>query len=247
MQRLIINADDYGVSKSVNAGIIQAHEIGTITSTTIMCNGKHFDDAIIKLPDTLSVGVHLNLSHGKSLTTNKPLDKHLQYKLLIKQVNKRFIENELRAQIEKLLEIGITPSHFDSHQHVHAFSPVKEIVINLAKEYNVNKLRWPKENSQGFTPNLHYVKHKLIKLNRCPLTTTDHFFGLIYTGYPSLKVFLSYLNFNGTAEIGCHPAQKSLSYRNKFEQTRPKELKILCSKQFSEAIKDIKLINFKDL
>ena len=251
MQKLIINADDFGVSKAVNAGILQAHENNIVTSTCIMSNGKQFDDAINKLPQSLDLGIHLNLSWGKALTTGKKLDKHTQYKLLIKKGNKSFIERELRAQIGKVLDLGIKPSHLNSHQHIHAFSPVKEITIKLAKEYNINKIRWPKENSKGFAANLHYVKQKLIKFNlsKCPLTTTDNFFGLIYSGYPSMKAFLSYLNFKGTAEIMCHPAQESLSYRNKFEQSRPKELKILCSEQFSNAIKerDIKLITFKDL
>ena len=251
MQHLIITADDFGVSKAVNAGIIQAHDKGIVTSTCIMSNGKQFEDAINKLPKSLDLGIHLNLSWGKALTTGKKLDKHTQYKLLLKKGNKHFIEREFRAQIEKVLDLGIKPSHLNSHQHVHAFSPVKEITIKLAREYNINKVRWPKENSKGFTANLHYAKQKLIKFNlkNCPLTTTDHFFGLIYSGYPSMKAFLSYLNFKGTAEIMCHPAQKSLVYRNKFERSRPKELKILCSEHFSNAIKEknIELISFKEL
>src|SRR5512134_2896295 len=74
-KRLIVNADDFGFTPDVNAGIAQAHEEGILTSTTLMANGDAFADAIRlagKLPD-LDIGCHLVLVGGKSLVTGKPL------------------------------------------------------------------------------------------------------------------------------------------------------------------------------
>ncbi len=250
MQRLIINADDYGDSKAINAGILQAHEAGSVTSTTILANGKHFEEAINHLPKSLGLGIHLNLSYGKALTTKKRLDPKLQYKMILGKVNLRFAEQELRAQIQKVQDRGIKITHFDSHQNIHAFQPLTSLTIKLANEFKVKKIRWPKEKAP-FQLSKSYAKQTLInrQLKHCPLTTTDHFFGLVHTGKPSMRTFLSYLKFQGTAELCCHPSQTSLAKRDKFSRSRTKELKILCHPRFTEAIQQrgIKLISFKEL
>ena len=251
MQQLIVNADDYGDSLSVNSGIRYAHEKGVVTSTSLLANGKHFEDAITKLPSTLGLGIHLNLSYGKALSRNKVLDKHFQYKILLKKVSPSFIEKELRAQIEKVKERGLHIDHVNSHQHVHAFSPVKEIVLKLAQEYKIPAIRWQKERAKRIEFNKRYLKNVLIShsLGKCPMKTTDHYFGTIHTGNPQLKHYFSYLTFSGTAEICCHPAEKSLQRRDKFSLSRAKELKVLCHPKLKEAIekKKIQLIRFQDL
>lgn len=251
MQRLIINADDFGYSKEINYGILEGHYAGGITSTTIMTNERFVNHAINLYPKTLGIGVHLNLTWGTSLATGKPFSKWNKHKIILRSIDAKFVEKEFRKQIEKLLEVGIKPDHLDSHQHMHAFSPVQDIVITLAKEYKINKIRWPKEKPTGTKLQASYLKQKLIntQLKECPLKTTDHFFGVLYAGHPRLKHFLSYLNFTGTAEICCHPGKESSDVEDKLALTRQKELAILTSKQFSEEIekRKIKFISFKDL
>lgn len=251
MQRLIINADDYGYSKEINEGILEAHESGIVTSTTIMSNEQFFEQAIEHYPKTLGLGVHLNLTWGKSLATGEPFSRWNKYRAIFGLVRKEFLEKEFRKQIEKVLERGIKPDHLDSHHHLHAFSPIRETVLHLAREYNIGKVRWPKEASTGATFSMGYLKQRLIasKLKQCSLKTTDNFFGILYTKNPSLSHFISYLNFNGSAEICCHPGKASTNKIDGLAVTRPQELAILTNPQFKDEIKKrrIKLISFKNI
>ncbi len=251
MNKLIINADDFGYTKEVNSSIIEAHSFGTVTSTTIMCNENAFDHAIAIYPKSLGIGVHLNLTWGKALSTGQPFNKYNKFKAVLGTLNKHFVETEFRKQIEKLLEVGIRPDHLDSHQHLHAFPPMKKTVIELAKEYHIYKIRWQKEKQTKILFNSSFLNQKILNLHlgKAPLKTTDHFFGVLYTGDPKIEHFISYLNFKGTAEICCHPGKKSFSSQDKLQKTRQKELEILTSKQFLQAIKEknIQLINFKEL
>ena len=86
-------------------------------------------------------------------------------------------------------------------------------------------------------------------LGKCPIKTTDHFFGVLHTGEPKLKHFLSYLNFRGTAEICCHPGKENTIQKDRLYKTRKKELDILTSDTFMNKIKEqeIQLITFKEL
>lgn len=250
-QQLIINADDFGYSKEINYGILEGHYAGAITSTTVMTNERYFNHAISLYPKTLGLGVHLNLTWDKSLATGKTFSKWNKYKIVLGLMNPEFVEKEYRKQIEKLLEVGIKPDHLDSHHHMHAFSPVKEAMIKLAREYKINKIRWPREKPTKTMCNGSYLKQKLInaQLKECPLRTTDHFFGILYADTPRLKHFLSYLDFTGTAEICCHPGKASTEKRDRLAQIRDKELAILTSKQFIDEIekRKIQLISFKDV
>ena len=250
-QQLIINADDFGYSKEINYGILEGHYAGAITSTTVMTNERYFNHAINLYPKSLGIGVHLNLTWGNSLSTGKPFSRWNKQKIVLGLIDPNFVEKEYRKQIEKLLARGIKPDHLDSHHYLHAFSPVQEIMIQLAKEYNINKIRWPKEKCIATAFSMSYLKQKLIhaQLKTCPLRTTDHFFGIRYAGNPRLKHFLSYLNFTGTAEICCHPGKASSDKRDRLAHTREKELAILTSRQFLDEIekRKIKRISFKDL
>jgi predicted glycoside hydrolase/deacetylase ChbG (UPF0249 family) len=246
MQKLIINADDFGYSKEINQGILEAHKAGTVTSTTIMTNEQFFEHAISIYPKSLGLGVHLNLTWGNSLSTNKPFFKYNKHLSVLGLINKEKAEKEFRQQIEKLLEIGIQPDHLDTHHHIHAFSPINRLLIKLAKEYRIYKIRWPKEKLTSLNWKQILINNKL---GKCPITTTDNFFGIKGTNNPTLNQFISYLNFKGTAEICCHPGKESSSSQDKLKSSRPKELEILTNPKFLEEIKQrkIQLINFKEL
>lgn len=249
MQRLIINADDFGYSKEVNLGILEAHRFGTLTSITMMTNEKFFEHALGIYPKSLGIGVHLNLTWDNSLLTNKPFFKYNKHLAVLGLIKKDFAEKEFRKQIEALLERGIRPDHLDTHHHIHAFPPLKNLVIELAKEYHIYKIRWPKEKLTLINKNS--WKQILInyKLGKCPITTTDNFFGIEFENSPSLKKYISYLNFEGTAEISCHPGKKSNYEKDKLKYTRHLDLEILTNKKFLEEIKqrNIQLITFKEL
>lgn len=240
MKRLIINADDFGLSKDVNDAIIEAHEFGTITSTSIMTNMNAFDHAVNSYEKTLGIGIHLNLTQGNSLITNNPFNKFNKYKAIAYLTNKIFAEKEFRKQIEKVLDTGIKPDHLNTHHHIHAFRPLKELVVQLANEYHIYKIRWPQEKL-SFKPNNLIMN---FNLSKCPIKTTDNFFGL---NQAILKN--KFLDFEGSAELCCHPSKSSEDILNNKTGLRKLEFEALTNNNLLKNIKEkeIQLISFKDL
>ncbi len=148
--KLIINADDYGDCSNINRAIAKCFENNIINSTTMLVNRDGFEEAI-ELADKYNyknkIGVHLNLTLGKSLTdlsqtglTDKNgmfIEKSISNPLIFFSSEKKMkIKNEIQQQYNKLLENNITPTHLDSHHHVHTLPWVSEIFIEFAKNEN---------------------------------------------------------------------------------------------------------------
>ena len=154
-RRFILNADDFGMSDAFNQAVSEGFETGILKSTSLVANGEAFDSAVSNvIPKCagLGVGVHLNIIEGKSLISNlnKLTDEdgnfNNSYDLLILKAytDKEFLEQleqEFRAQIEKIKSTGIKITHIDSHVHTHAIPPIFEIVCKLAKEYGIKQIR----------------------------------------------------------------------------------------------------------
>lgn len=145
--KLIINADDFGLSKGVNRGIIDSFTQGIVTSTTLMANSNAFEDAVslvIKHPD-LGVGVHCVLDAGKPISDPSIIQTLVKEDGTFKRfndemlfgINQDELKLELSAQIDKVLNTGIKISHLDSHHHLHMHPAVFETFIKIAQKYNV--------------------------------------------------------------------------------------------------------------
>lgn len=156
---LVVNADDFGISRGVNRGIVEAHRGGLVTSASLMTNLPSAEDAVTRAavcPD-LGLGLHLTLTAGRPLTPPERVASlvdgsgdflvlgTLLARLTAGEILVTEIERELRAQIEWLLRRGIEPGHIDSHHHVHIHPRVAPIVIRLAREYGVRWVRGPAE------------------------------------------------------------------------------------------------------
>ncbi len=210
-KRFILNADDFGMSVAYNDAVLEGYAKGILKSASICANGEYFDDAVKRVipnAENLSVGVHLNIIEGKSLT-NCPLltDKDGTFSngyisMILKSYNKDFlvqVENEFRAQIERAKD-NIRIDHIDSHVHTHAIPNIFRITAKLAKEYNIPYIRTQYEKFY-IVPYLH--KHlnmkyppnilKIILLNTFTmlnrlvvkeygLRTNDYLIGVGYTG-----------------------------------------------------------------
>ncbi|MFD1413260.1 carbohydrate deacetylase [Oceanobacillus jeddahense] len=144
--RIEINADDFGLTKGVTDGIIQAHQHGCVTSTTLMMNGFATHYAVEKALENpnLKVGIHLVLTWGSPLHPSVPhlmksdgIFKFTNGFLDMEAPNISEVELEWRAQLDAYLATGLALDHMDSHHHVHGWPPLKNLVIKLAKEYNV--------------------------------------------------------------------------------------------------------------
>ncbi len=124
-RRLIVNADDFGLSRSVNRGILETHERGVVTSCTLLANGPAFEDGLKLLRETpgLGVGIHLNPLRGRPVSPAESLPRltrngsfHLKLTGLIRlpfRLIAEELEREYRAQIEKVLDHGLRPTHLD--------------------------------------------------------------------------------------------------------------------------------------
>jgi hopanoid biosynthesis associated protein HpnK len=161
MKELILNADDFGLTKGVNEGVIRAHREGILTSATLMATGPAFDDAVLRARanPALGIGCHLVLTGGFAVApreeipslvdANGRLPKSLG--VLVTRVSSgrirtKDIERELRAQIEKIRRAGIEPTHLDTHKHTHAHPRVMNVLGRLARELGITRIRKPVED-----------------------------------------------------------------------------------------------------
>jgi len=164
MKQLIVNADDFGLTKRVSEAIVDAHRHGIVTSTTLMANGAAFESAMAlsRQRARLGIGVHLNLSEGTPVSPAPRipslLNAHgrlhltpgrLWKAIAMRRVSLADVETELRAQIAKIHRAGILPTHFDGHKHVHVVPGVSDIVVRLAQEFSVSSVRCPLEQPPG--------------------------------------------------------------------------------------------------
>src|SRR5712672_3642287 len=161
MRRLIVNADDFGLTSGVNRAIVESHTRGIVTSATLMANGRGFEDAtrLAKTVPRLSVGCHVVLIDGEpvldaaqipSLTSSNSGGvrfrdglKSFAARALTGRVNEREIELEATAQIRKLESAGISVSHLDTHKHTHLFPTVLRPVLRAARSCGVRAVRNP--------------------------------------------------------------------------------------------------------
>lgn len=157
---LITNADDFGYSTDVNLAVKRASEFGTLTSASLMVTGEAVDEAVsiaYDLPD-LSVGLHLALSHAKSVLppdkiprivnsnsdfSPDPLRAGLRY-YFSAQARKQ-LRMEVDAQFERFASTGLPLSHVDGHQHMHAHPLVFPAVIKSAISFGAVGVRIPRE------------------------------------------------------------------------------------------------------
>ena len=152
---LIVNADDFGISEGVNRGIVDAHERGILTSTTLMANMPAFEHAVEMWREhpTLGVGVHLNLTSGNpvlppdripALVSQSgrllPIGTVLRL-LTLDRIPLDQVQAEFAAQIEQAIAAGLAPTHLDSHHHVHMHPRLHLTVIRLAQRYGIRAAR----------------------------------------------------------------------------------------------------------
>lgn len=233
-RRLIVNADDFGFTTDVNAGIVEAHRAGVLTAATLMANGGAFDDAVrlAREAPSLDVGCHLVLMQGPSLATGQPLPE--KWPELLKALAARRIDPyfELRPQVEKLLSAGIRPSHFDTHKHTHVFPPVFSAVVRLAREFEVPFLRLPFD--AGWLPVRGMDRWYRGRLRKAELRSTDHFMGFRLTDSLDEGTFTKALRSlrPGSTEFMCHPGYFGNELREaatRLKESRQRELEALTS------------------
>ena len=248
MMKVIINADDCGISAHVNAEIRRFIELGLISSTTIMANMDDFDGACQLYKDyheKISFGIHFNLTEGTPLTYSQQLldkgfyverdhtiqffGKNFDYRLVTKSM-KDEIKRELEAQLMKLLDAGFKLTHFDSHQHVHFHRQLIPLFCKVAKKYEIVKFRrYSNLSISPFNKIKTQLWRALVYLHNPQLQTTDYFCGV--TSFLKLATGNA-LQENKTYEVMCHPGHGGKNYE---EENKTMEVRI------DELIKDKKI------
>jgi len=163
--RLIVNADDFGVSPGVNRAVIAAYQKGRLDSASLVINAAYAEEALAlaRAHPGLKVGLHLNLTAQMGqkpvappgrvplLTDGAGRLKHgfvslLALALLRPGDLRPQVEAEMRAQIELALARGLKPAHLDSHRHVHMIPLLFETALKLGRDYGLDRVRSVNEN-----------------------------------------------------------------------------------------------------
>jgi predicted glycoside hydrolase/deacetylase ChbG (UPF0249 family) len=161
--RLILNADDFGLTAGINRAVAELHSAGAITSATLMAAGPAFEDAVriaLAYP-TLGIGCHIVLTDGTPVSppdsiptllgpdrkTFRPDVRSFFAAAILGRLNPAEIEREALAQIRKLQAAGIQPTHIDTHKHTHIVPQIARPVLMAAEVAGVHSIRNPFEPS----------------------------------------------------------------------------------------------------
>ena len=164
MRLLIVNADDFGLTESVSRGILRAHTEGIVTSTSLLVVGAAFDRTaqwLESVPD-LGLGVHLALVGGdRPVLSTREIPslvdrtgrlwgswRSFLSRALVGQIDPSDVRRELGVQIEKALARGLSITHLDSHQHLHLWPAVRDVVVDLARSHGIPGVRIPRASGK---------------------------------------------------------------------------------------------------
>lgn len=233
--KLIINADDFGLTSGVNRGIIDCFLAGSVTSTTLMVNtpATHEAVAMAKANPSLGVGLHFNLTLGLPLCSSAAVPTLLdaegkfpgraacERNLLMGRVKPRDIEREFHAQLERFISFDLPLTHIDSHQHIHLFPRVFDVVASYCARQDIPlRLPWVWQGKGNNIPIKKKIRSVLLSLLvrrnasrwQGQIRTNQAFSSVFDLGLmPSEICVDSYLRMVGKQrsplEIMVHPAQ----------------------------------------
>lgn len=287
MKNLIVNADDLGWTEGVNRGIAEAHRRGIVTSASLLANGDAFVSALVlarTAPD-LGVGVHLNLSDGQPLVAAEKVPSLLNEvgrfhsgpeSLLLRIVKGKPVlreaEEEWDAQIQRVRDAGIYPTHLDGHKHVHMLPGLFAVALRLAARHGISAVRVSVEDARlrkalssagssrasvVWKQGLQARGLELLAWNarkqaeRGDIVTADYFCGIRQTGElskPGVARLLEALP-EGTTELMCHPGYVDEDLRHsatRLQGSRQRELEILTDRDILNLVasQGIRLIDY---
>jgi predicted glycoside hydrolase/deacetylase ChbG (UPF0249 family) len=267
-RRLIVNADDYGRSRGISAGIREAHLKGVVSSTTVMVTfpgaGEDLRQAIRECP-ALGIGVHLCLTAGRPVlppdqipslvAAGGEFPRQDAQLARLGQLSAGEVRAELRAQIELALALGGRVDHLDSHHHATYLHPtLLEIMLDLAHEHRL-PVRNPIPGSglraavaaglapPGTTAEAADVLEAAIRrqLRATGTPYPDTFIGSFYASGVGREQFLSILNDlpAGVSEVMCHPGHYDKNLVSTYNAQREQELAVLTDPHVRDRIDEL--------
>lgn len=234
---MVVNADDFGLSEAINSGIESTFTRGILRSASLMPNGRAFHDAVriaAALPG-LGVGIHLSLIDEQCSARSteirgladveERLPRHYRaflFSWLMRKFSLQQIRIEVRSQILRVLEAGIQPTHLDSHQHLHLFPPILDIVLEETARAGIRVIRLPADCSPGRGIKgeilARFSRRAMPRMRASGIRFADHFWGMACSGCMNEKNLLSILAGlkSGINELMCHPGFSDTATRERY-------------------------------
>ncbi len=253
--RVIVNADDCGISAQANYHIKEAIEAGKLTSTTIMANMGDFEGALQlynNYYNSISFGIHLNLTEGEPLLKSKKLldfgyytekegkilfdserAESFRYKIIPKEI-KTELYMELSAQIEKLQNNGVILSHIDSHHHIHTCFSLFDVIAQISNDYNINKIRRIRN----------YVPRSLSFYGRQTWAIMSHLKNRQYIMTDYFAIFKEFFLNNRILQLKPNSSLELMVHPGHYEESYQKEEHLMLKMKYPE---DFELINYNEL
>jgi chitin disaccharide deacetylase len=263
VRKLVVNADDFGFTRDVNQGIVEAHRQGILTATTLMATGAAFDDAVrlARENPTLDIGVHLVLVGQPPFPATVP---QLTRAVALGRLR---IYDELQTQVRRILDAGLEPTHLDTHKHTHLLPPVLAAVAQLSEEYKIPWVRRPFDfpltpagpgvtwAKRATSKSLNIVRgHFARVLARHGCRSTDHFAGFQITGHYAAADLARLIKAlpEGSTEFMCHPGicgDELRGARTRLKESREQELRALTSPEVRAALAEagVELVSYRGL
>ncbi len=270
-RRLVVNADDFGRSSSINQAVIRAHQDGILTTASLMMNEAALDEAVALARENpkLGVGLHLTLSHGRSALpsekipglvnergefSNAPTATGFRY--FIKRGLREQLRAEIHAQFEKFRATGLTLDHVNGHLHFHLHPTIFRIVMDAAERFGIKRMRLTRDPYWMDVPlapgrRMYRASHAAIylflsgsarrALRRKNIRHTKRVFGLLQNALVDEQYILKLLPLL--------PAGDSELYSHPSLDEFKHEFDALVSARVKSAIRDqgIQLIRYQDL
>ncbi len=277
LRALIVNADDLGWSEGVNRGIATAHREGIVTSASLLASGAAFARAaeLARSEVRLGIGVHLNLSDGPPVLPAGEVASLVNAegtffagpgRLFLRRLRGRLAlgeaEREWDAQIRKVRDAGISPTHLDGHKHVHMLPGLFEMALRLAARHGIGAIRISLEDASlrawlaagDSRPSAMVMKQSLeamglsalamnaaAQARRAQIATADYFCGLAHTGALTAAGVASLLRNlpEGVTELMTHPGYADTDLRasrTRLQASREAEAAILTAPEMRNLV-----------
>jgi predicted glycoside hydrolase/deacetylase ChbG (UPF0249 family) len=218
--KVIINADDLGMSAEVNRAVISAFRQHLCSSTTLMANMPGFTEACELVRDhklIARVGLHLNLGEGFPLIDGMKRSRRFsdaegrlnlastQLLLFLSCEDRRILAEEIRAQIRRCRGMGIPLTHLDSHRHIHTRWAILSVLLTVASEEHIPYVRIPRNCGSSIGPMKATYKRLIVKWITQANMRGTRYFGTV-ADYVSLR---ESGHHDGLMEIMVHPRYAS--------------------------------------
>lgn len=276
MKRLVVTADDVGLHRGMTAGAMRAHDQGIVGAVSLCAVGGDFAGAVEALRERprLEPGVHLVLVGERPLSPAAsvaslvgqdgrflPGFRAFTLRYALRRIAIGEVELELRAQIETVLRAGIRPVHLNSHQHLHVLPRVLEVVLRLAREYDIPWVRVPTDPAVAGAGRRSFELHALDATARgarrrlerhSNLRACAHSAGLLHAGHLTVERLLEIIaRVEDSTELVCHPGigDGALASAYDWSYRWDEETAALCDPRLPTALAGagVLLAGFRDL